>query len=255
MSDEERIETDASEDAIEHEEAPIAGQPDWLAQRFARLVELAAEPDAYRDGAELQRLKRVAISRVEPGVIEAHVRERSSRPRRVVLRSPVLPADVWDALVLSVSEHPAHQARMLAGELPEDIDDLIAGVRGDRWNSRTRSAAGPLSPFRFEGWQRPRSSTGSDTNGRRQPERVARPRRTRNDLHRAPAGVRSPLNSASTVSGIPARLSRKWIRHLAVLRSRVHCFEDSGHRLSSRGSFRCWGSLRPVTNRLVILPA
>lgn len=123
---------DELHDAAAEAAAPDTLAPGWQAHRFARVVELVAEPDCVREGAELQRLNRAPISRVEPGLIEAYVRERSSRPRRVVIKSPTLPDEVWERFIEVATERPPQLARLLAGELPGDIDALVAGASGDR---------------------------------------------------------------------------------------------------------------------------
>jgi uncharacterized Zn finger protein len=119
----------------------------WASARFWRLVEQAAGGDALRGGLEYARLgqtKRLDIGGVldsggvgsapgtpgpgalPHGVIVAYVQGRMPRAYRTELRLTPLSAAQRDQLTAALLEQPRVAAKLLAGELPQNIDDATA---------------------------------------------------------------------------------------------------------------------------------
>lgn len=113
--------------------APAEAKDDasWAAGRVLGVLADAAEPVRVREGSELARLNRVVRLDIEPGRINASVRDRSTRPERLTIDVETQPHEVWEGMVARVADAPSIAARMLAGAIPREIEDLMpAGPEG-----------------------------------------------------------------------------------------------------------------------------
>ena len=98
----------------------------WWSQRFITVLE------AFGIGSRLQRGKRYARTgqvlamEVAPGQVKASVQGSRSKPYRIFIETEVLTAPEWDAIESVMASSAVFAARLLAGEMPEEIEDAFA---------------------------------------------------------------------------------------------------------------------------------
>lgn len=103
----------------------------WAASRWRRLIEQAANGDAMREGLEYARLGQTRSVEVEPGNYVGFVQGRADKPYRTHLGLTALNESQWESALEAMSDQAVYAAKLLAGELPTNIEDLFAplGVR------------------------------------------------------------------------------------------------------------------------------
>lgn len=98
----------------------------WPAQRIIRLVEGGAPGDNLREGLEYARLGQAKSFILAPGRIDAVIQGRSDRPYQTRLTLPTIPPEGWEPIVRAMAEQASYTARLLAGEVPSNIEDAFA---------------------------------------------------------------------------------------------------------------------------------
>jgi len=104
----------------------VEGPVLWAGQRWLRVLEQAAPGAALVEGLEYAKqgqTKRITIS---PGKIEAAVQGRSDRPYVTLMQLNVHAEATWERVVSAMSEGAIYAAKLLAGELPSNIEDAFA---------------------------------------------------------------------------------------------------------------------------------
>ncbi len=92
------------------------------ARRWLGLVEGRASMDARVLGLEYAIAGQVASLAIVPGAVEALVQGRAPRPYAVRIDGAVLDRDTWDVIVGAMAQEAIFAAKLLAGELPANID-------------------------------------------------------------------------------------------------------------------------------------
>lgn len=98
----------------------------WWSQRFVAVLE------SFDLGARLQRGKRYARMgqvvdlAVTAGRVTATVQGSRARPYRVEITAGVLSGAEWDQVEGALAGRAAYAARLLAGDMPTDIEDAFA---------------------------------------------------------------------------------------------------------------------------------
>ncbi len=111
----------------QHEQSPVS----WWAQRWLAAVErLDPEyPEYLARGRTFARDGRVLRVSVGEGLIEAETTQPSYLlPRHVTIEVSRLPIDVWERAVGALASKASFVARLLAGDMPHEIDDAFAGA-------------------------------------------------------------------------------------------------------------------------------
>lgn len=100
----------------------------WWSQRFIAVLEAAVVGGRLQRGRTYARKGQVISLQVEPGTASAEVQGSRARPYRV--RVGVTPFDraEWAAVERAMAQDAWYLARLLAGEMPEDIEEVFAGV-------------------------------------------------------------------------------------------------------------------------------
>lgn len=98
----------------------------WITQRLERVAEQGASGEAWREGMEYARLGQTRRFEIDPGVIVASVQGRMPRAYTTRLEVDVFDAQQRDRIIGSMVEQSRFAAKILAGELPTNIDDLFA---------------------------------------------------------------------------------------------------------------------------------
>lgn len=97
----------------------------WAAQRWLRLVEMAGEGNALLEGLEYAKEGQTKRLTISPGRIEASVQGRADRPYTTSLSLDTISHEQWDKAVHSMSEGAIYAAKLLAAELPSNIEDVF----------------------------------------------------------------------------------------------------------------------------------
>lgn len=98
----------------------------WATQRWMRLLEDAAEGAALTEGTEYAKIGQTRRLDIGAGFFEGPVqgRRRISYTTRVEI--DVFAPTQWDAIVEAMSDQALYTAKMLSGELPQNVEDLFA---------------------------------------------------------------------------------------------------------------------------------
>lgn len=97
----------------------------WWARRWISVLE------SFQIGARLQRgrayaRKGQALSiDIEKGIVHAQVQGSRPRPYRVTIRIRPLADAQWEKLEAALAAAPIYAARLLAGEMPQDIEKVF----------------------------------------------------------------------------------------------------------------------------------
>lgn len=100
--------------------------PHWITERIRRLAEAAADPAILAEALDYARLGQTRRLEVEDGVAVASVQGRMSRPYTVTLKLRHFSAVERDTIVDAMAEQAIYSAKLLAREVPTNIEDLFA---------------------------------------------------------------------------------------------------------------------------------
>lgn len=100
----------------------------WASQRWLRITESVPSAEALREGLEYARLGQTRSVEIETGGVYAFVQGRADRAYRTSLTLERLGEDRWEAVIATMADQAVYAAKLLAGELPSNIEDLFAPV-------------------------------------------------------------------------------------------------------------------------------
>jgi len=105
----------------------VAAATAWAAQRWLRLMEQSADGprlvEALDDYARAGQTKRIAFL---PGKVDAAIQGRSERPYTTQIAFETFTHEMWDKIVEAMAEGSLYAAKLLANELPSNIEDVFA---------------------------------------------------------------------------------------------------------------------------------
>lgn len=102
----------------------------WWARRWIEAMELLVDPNRLQRGRSYARQGQVlSIEETQYGV-EARVQGSRPQPYKVTMQLTPLTDQQWDLVISALAEQALFTAKLLAGEMPENIEDafLSAGV-------------------------------------------------------------------------------------------------------------------------------
>ncbi|MAY74757.1 MAG: hypothetical protein CMJ31_08625 [Phycisphaerae bacterium] len=104
------------------------GEPigDWIGQRFLRVIEDGVPGAVVREGLEYGRLGQTRRLEFEGGEIHASVQGRRQRSYSTSLALEAFSPEDRERVVDALAEQSRYAAKLLAGELPPNIEDLFA---------------------------------------------------------------------------------------------------------------------------------
>jgi uncharacterized Zn finger protein len=103
----------------------IAGPAAWAAHRWLRLLEQSAEGQVLVEGLEYARLGQTKRISIAPGSIAGSVQGRADRAYTTTISLSTFTPEQWDKVVDTMSEGAIYAAKLLAGELPPNIEDVF----------------------------------------------------------------------------------------------------------------------------------
>jgi uncharacterized Zn finger protein len=100
----------------------------WWSKRFLAAVESALPGGRSTRGKSYARQGQVVDLTLGAGLIEARVQGTRPTPYRVRLAMPVATDHQWDRVTEALAAQAGHAARLLAGELPHEVEEVFAAV-------------------------------------------------------------------------------------------------------------------------------
>ena len=98
----------------------------WWSRRFLNVLESFAMGSRLTRGRTYARKGQVISLDVAPGEVRATVQGSRVKPYRVTIGLAALPEIVWAKAEIALSEQALPSAKLLAGEVPPELEDLFA---------------------------------------------------------------------------------------------------------------------------------
>ena len=111
---------------------------EWWSKRFVEVLESYAISSRIKRGKRYARKGQVVELLVEPGEVSARVQGSRATPYEIRLTDANLDEDVWERVIEALVEQAGITARLLAGQLPPDVEGVF------------ESAGSTLFPERYE---------------------------------------------------------------------------------------------------------
>jgi uncharacterized Zn finger protein len=97
----------------------------WWSRRFLESLQAAMVGGRMERGRSYARKGQVVELHVRPGVVTATVQGSREQPYVVHLRMPLVPGEDWGRIVGALAAQAGYAARMLAGELPHEVEKVF----------------------------------------------------------------------------------------------------------------------------------
>ena len=98
----------------------------WWSQRFIAVLETFGIGTRLQRGKRYARTGQVLAMEVTAGQVKASVQGSRTKPYRVFIETAVLTAPEWEAVESVMASSAVFAARLLAGEMPEEIEEAFA---------------------------------------------------------------------------------------------------------------------------------
>lgn len=103
---------------------PIGEQ--WWSRRFIDVLESFADPGRLSRGKAYARKGQVLNLRIEAYEVTARVQGSAADPYEVAVGITAIDDDAWTAIEAELASRAVFRARLLAGEMPPEIEDVFA---------------------------------------------------------------------------------------------------------------------------------
>lgn len=100
----------------------------WWSRRFLEVLESFALGSRLTRGKNYARRGQVLSLSVAPGVVTASVQGSRKTPYKVLIVLPAFSELVWARVEVSLAEQAIHSARLLAGEMPHDLEQVFSAA-------------------------------------------------------------------------------------------------------------------------------
>lgn len=101
----------------------------WWSRRFIEQLESFGVGSRLKRGRNYARTGQVVELEVEPGVVLAKVQGSRYSPYRVRIRGKILSENQWRRAEKAMAAQALPLASLLAGEMPQDIEELFASCK------------------------------------------------------------------------------------------------------------------------------
>ena len=102
----------------------------WWSQRFIAILESVGIGGRLQRGKRYARTGQVVSMDVAAGQVTASVQGSRAKPYKVFIVTKVLSDSEWDAAEDVMASSAVFMAKLLAGEMPEEIEEAFAGSTG-----------------------------------------------------------------------------------------------------------------------------
>lgn len=106
-------------------EVSVAAPGAWLARRWLGILSPSAGGAKMAEGQSYAAQGQTRSLEIHPGRVVASVQGRAERPYETSLGFATFSHEQWERCVEILSGHPAHAARLFAGELPMAAEELL----------------------------------------------------------------------------------------------------------------------------------
>ena len=100
----------------------------WWSERFIAVLEDIGLGNRLQRGRTYARKGQVISLEVDPGSVTAEVQGSRARPYRIRIGIPAFGKSEWAQVERSLAENAWYTAKLLSGEMPDDIEDVFAGL-------------------------------------------------------------------------------------------------------------------------------
>lgn len=100
----------------------------WWSRRFLEVLESFALGSRLTRGKNYARRGQVLSLEVAPGVVRASVQGSRRTPYKVSIALAAFSEMVWAKVEVALAEQAIHSARLLAGEMPHDLEEVFAAA-------------------------------------------------------------------------------------------------------------------------------
>jgi uncharacterized Zn finger protein len=100
----------------------------WWSRRFIDVLESLELGSRLASGRAYARSGQVVALEVTPGAVAATVQGSRREPYRVRVRFAVIKPLRWTRIERALTDQVIFSAKLLAGEMPEDLEDVFAGL-------------------------------------------------------------------------------------------------------------------------------
>ncbi|MEU6411316.1 SWIM zinc finger family protein [Microbispora sp. NPDC046933] len=99
----------------------------WWSRRFVDILERVCDPGRLSRGRAYARRGQVLGLDLGAGLVKARVQGSRPEPYDVSVRISAYGAREWAGLIEALAAQALHRAKLLAGEMPPEIEDVFAG--------------------------------------------------------------------------------------------------------------------------------
>jgi uncharacterized Zn finger protein len=110
----------------------------WWSRRFLEVLESFALGSRLTRGKNYARRGQVLSVVVAPGVVTASVQGSRKTPYKVSIALPAFSELVWAKVEVDLAEQAIHSARLLAGEMPHDLEDVFLAAGAPLFPQRAK---------------------------------------------------------------------------------------------------------------------
>ncbi|MDX3111439.1 SWIM zinc finger family protein, partial [Nonomuraea angiospora] len=100
----------------------------WWSRRFIDILERVCDKGRLSRGRAYARQGQVLSIDLSPGEVRAAVQGSRREPYAVVIRIEAYDERRWAVIEESIAEQAVHRAKLLAGEMPPEIEELFAAL-------------------------------------------------------------------------------------------------------------------------------
>jgi len=100
----------------------------WWSKRWIKVLESFSMGTRLTRGRSYARQGQVVSIDVEPGIVKAKVQGSQPRPYNVKIRLEPLTDEDWDKVTGAMASQAIFAAKLLAGEMPQNIEEAFASV-------------------------------------------------------------------------------------------------------------------------------
>lgn len=110
----------------------------WWSRRFLEVLEAFALGSRLTRGKNYARRGQVLSLEVATGVVAASVQGSRRTPYRVSIALPTFSELVWAKVEVTLAEQAIHSARLLAGEMPHDLEEVFLAAGAPLFPQRAK---------------------------------------------------------------------------------------------------------------------
>ncbi|WP_336205472.1 SWIM zinc finger family protein [Nonomuraea sp. LPB2021202275-12-8] len=103
----------------------------WWSRRFIDILERICDKGRLARGRRYARAGQVLSIDLSPGLAAASVQGSRPRPYEVTIAVEAYGEERWAAIEEAIAAQAVHRAKLLAGEMPTEIEELFAAVGAD----------------------------------------------------------------------------------------------------------------------------